>query len=254
MTADPIEEWDTSARHVGRRVRLFAELPSTNDFATGCQPGEVVIARHQTQGRGQYGRVWRSRPGASLLLSAVVAPPIPVRRPVVLTAWAAVAVADTVERLAGVRVRQKWPNDLLVGDKKVCGILIEQAANVVVGLGLNLTQTAAEFAAAGLPDATSLGMLSGRDVGVREAAEAVVAALDAWYAPLADGDLAGLESAWTRRLGLSGRAVAIDLSDGGEVVGRVRHLAFDAVEVDCGQVVPVAVPPERIRHVRVLDS
>jgi len=254
VTADPVDEWDTPARHVGRRVRVFAELASTNDCAAGCLPGEVVVALHQTQGRGQYGRVWQSRPGASLLLSAVVAPPVQVRRPVVLTAWAAVSVAHAVGKLVGVSVRQKWPNDLLVGDQKVCGILIEQSGNVVVGLGLNLTQTAVEFAAAGLPAATSLAMLGGRDVGVREAADAVVAALDEWYAPLADGDLADLEGTWVRRLGLVGRAVAIDLADGGEVVGRVRHLAFDAVEVDCGQVVPAVLAPERIRHVRVLDS
>ena len=254
MTPDPVAEWAAPARAVGRRVRLFDELPSTNDFAAGCESGEVVVALHQTQGRGQYGRVWQSRPGASLLLSAVVAPPVPVRRPVLLTAWAAVAVADAVRRLTGVRVRQKWPNDLLAGNKKVCGILIEQAANVVVGLGLNLTQTAAEFAAVGLPDATSLAVLCGRDLPVRVAAEAVIAALDEWYAPLAGGDLAGLEHAWVRQLGLAGRAVAVEVAGGGVVVGRVRQLSFDGVEVDCGQVVPVGVPPERVRHVRVVDS
>ena len=254
MTGGPLEVWAFATAHVGRRVGVYAELPSTNDFAATLPDGGAVVAHFQTAGRGQYGRRWVSRPGAALLLSVCVAPPPAARRPVALTAWAAVAVADAVEALTGAGVRLKWPNDLLVGGKKVCGILIEQAGPVVAGIGLNVTQTAAEFTDAGLPDATSLELVAGRAVALREAAGAVMEALDRWYGGLLAADSGPLEAAWRARLGLVGQVAVATLADGATVAGRVRGVAFNGLELDCGGLVPVAVPPERVRGVRVASG
>src|SRR5439155_21260352 len=99
--------------------------------------GLVLVADDQLAGRGQYGRVWQSRPGSSLLMSVVLRPPPELRRPVVLTAWAAVAVADAIRALTGAQSRIKWPNDLLIRGKQVCGILIEQT-----GTGRGVTAVA----------------------------------------------------------------------------------------------------------------
>src|SRR5262249_41160587 len=151
----PQETWHLETVRVGRRVLVFNELDSTNTTAAQLgspEDGQAIIAHFQTAGRGQYGRAWLARPSSSLLLSVVLRPPPELCRPVILTAFAAVAVADALQTLTGAQARVKWPNDLLVRGKKVCGLLIEQhAETVILGIGLNLTQSAEEFAAGGLP-------------------------------------------------------------------------------------------------------
>src|SRR6266498_1996281 len=82
----PRETWELDTRHVGRRVLVYDALPSTNDAAADlaadpANAGAVVVADFQTAGRGQYGRTWQSRPGASLLMSVLLAPPATLRRP-----------------------------------------------------------------------------------------------------------------------------------------------------------------------------
>ena len=114
MTPAPRETWQPETRHIGRPVYWFDELDSTNAFAQALPAGAAVIADHQTAGRGQYGRTWTSRPGTSLLLSLVLDPPTELRRAVVLTAWAAVAVGESIRQITGQQARIKWPNDVLV--------------------------------------------------------------------------------------------------------------------------------------------
>jgi BirA family transcriptional regulator, biotin operon repressor / biotin---[acetyl-CoA-carboxylase] ligase len=153
----PRETWHFDTERIGRRVLVFDHVDSTNTRGAALADtdpdadGLVLIADQQTAGRGQYGRVWQSRPGSSLLMSVVLKTPPELRRPVILTAWIAVSVAEAILSLTGVQTRIKWPNDLLIRGKKVCGILIEQSGtsgsvNTVAGIGLNLTQTADEFA------------------------------------------------------------------------------------------------------------
>ncbi|HYH69366.1 MAG TPA: biotin--[acetyl-CoA-carboxylase] ligase, partial [Urbifossiella sp.] len=226
-------------------------LDSTNTFAAvlPAEDGLVVVARNQTAGRGRFGRPWRSRPGAALLMSVVLTPPPELRRPVILTAWAAVAVGEAVRELAGVPARIKWPNDLLVRGKKVCGILIEQGTRVVAGVGLNLAQTADEFAALGLPDGASLGMF-GAAVGLRDAAEMVVRNLDARWGQLLAGERAAVEAEWRERIGFVGRDVEVERSDGARVSGRLLELGFDGLELVRPDGSVVRIAPEAVEHVR----
>ena len=84
---------------------------------------------------------WLAAPGASVLLSVLLFPPPPLRRPSILTAWAAVAVCKIIQKLVGCAARIKWPNDILLGGRKVCGILIEQGRGTVAGIGLNVRQS-----------------------------------------------------------------------------------------------------------------
>lgn len=247
----PREVLTHDTAHVGRRVLLFDELPSTNDTVAGQEPGTVVVADHQTAGRGQYGRTWVARPGTSLLMSVCLHPPDDLRRPVLLTAWAAVGVADAVQELTGRRAVIKWPNDLLVDGKKGCGILIEQRATTVVGIGLNLNQSADDFTAAGLPDATSLAMLTGHPIDQRIALTAVVRHLDGLYGRILAGERAVFETNWKARMGLLGRHVVAELSDGRTVTGRLADLGFAGVEIDAGgPAATVVVQPEVVRHLR----
>lgn len=251
----PSDTWQLDTRHVGRRVLVFDSVASTNDVAAGLaadpdSAGTVVIADQQTAGRGQYGRAWQSRPGTSLLMSVLLAPPEELRRPVILTAWAAVGVGEAIRTLTGIQAKLKWPNDLLVRGKKVCGILIEQGAGTVAGVGLNLNQSSDDFAAAGLPDATSLALTAGTPIDPRVAAVAVIRRLDEEYARLLTGERVPLESDWKWRLGLLGRQVVAELADGSQLGGRLRDLSFEGVEIERSEYAVEVVRPEFVRQLR----
>jgi BirA family biotin operon repressor/biotin-[acetyl-CoA-carboxylase] ligase len=183
-------------------------------------------------------------------MSVLLAPPVELRRPVVLTAWAAVGVGEAIRTLTGVQAKLKWPNDLLVRGKKVCGILIEQGAGTVAGIGLNLNQSADDFAAAGLPDATSLGLSVGARIDPRTAAVVAIRRLDEEYDRLLAGERVPLESDWKWRLGLLGRQVIAELADGSVLGGRLRDLSFDGVEIERDEYAVEVVRPEFVRQLR----
>jgi BirA family biotin operon repressor/biotin-[acetyl-CoA-carboxylase] ligase len=253
VTPPPADEWTFATAHVGRRVLAFDELDSTNTFAAALPPdthGVVVVARNQTAGRGRFGRPWRSRPGAALLMSVVLHPPPELARPVILTAWAAVAVGEAVRARTGVQARIKWPNDLLVSGKKVCGILIERGVHTVVGIGLNLTQTAAEFAALGLPEATSLELVSPGSGDHLAATEAVVRSLDAEWARLLAGERVAVEADWKWRVGLLGRTVEVEHTDGTRRTGRLLEMGFDGLDLERPDGGVERIAPEAVEHLR----
>lgn len=125
-------------------VRWFPEIDSTNRYLldearAGAAAGLVVVADHQTAGRGRLGRTWVAPPGASLLMSVLLRPTVPVDRRHVLVMAAGLAMAEAVETETGVIAGLKWPNDLLVGDRKLAGILAEASGDaLVVGIGVNI--------------------------------------------------------------------------------------------------------------------
>jgi BirA family biotin operon repressor/biotin-[acetyl-CoA-carboxylase] ligase len=253
----PRETWQLGTARLGRRVLVFDSLDSTNTAAARLAStdanadGLAVIADFQSAGRGQYGRAWQSRPGSSLLMSVVLQPPRELCRPVVLTALAAVAVADAVYALTGIQARVKWPNDLLARGKKVCGLLIEQhASNVVIGIGMNLRQPAAEFAAASLPNAASLAMFSEKHLDNRTAAELVLSRLDREYHRLLNGESGAVEADWKWRVGLLGRQVEVELMDGSAISGRLHELSFDGLELDVADGLFRVIVPESVAHIR----
>ncbi len=260
---EPREEWHFDTGRVGRRVLVFDELDSTNATALGLASRErerpelgleglAILAENQTAGRGRFHRVWQSRPGSGLLLSVVLNPPLELRRASILTALAAVAVAEAVYRLTSIQARIKWPNDLLVRGKKICGILIEQSSATVVGIGLNLNQTREEFDGAGLPEATSLAIISGREVNLRRAAEVVLRCFDLEYERLIGGERVAVEADWKWRTGLLGQHVEIERSDGTRVLGRIKEMGFDGIEVERPDGAVSNLVPETIEHIRVV--
>lgn len=247
-----------SSQPIGHRIVRVESVGSTNSLAAEIakEPGShgtVITANEQTAGRGQYGRSWVSQPGDSLLLSVVLRPPMELRRPVVLTAWAAVALGDAIFALTGLQARIKWPNDLLIRGKKVCGILIEATNEaVVVGLGLNLNQARETLDAAGLPEATSLAIVSSRIVESQIVWNQVLSDLNREWNRLAHGERVPVEADWKWRIGLLGRPVVVDCQDGSTVKGRLLDMSFDGIEIgrDIGSV--DVLIPETIRHLRAL--
>jgi BirA family biotin operon repressor/biotin-[acetyl-CoA-carboxylase] ligase len=151
-----------------RHVEVHASLPSTQTLlmAEGGRDGRVVVADHQTAGRGRAGREWHTPPGRALTFSALLRSIDALQAPLMSLA-AGLAVARAIAAV-DLDPRLKWPNDVLLDNKKVCGVLGELSPSgeyIVVGIGVNVAQTADE-----LPpgvEATSLrlmGVLPRRDV------------------------------------------------------------------------------------------
>ena len=250
-----LRTWQLPARNIGRIVFVYDSVDSTNNIAADlahdpANAGMAVLAGEQTAGRGQYGRSWQSPPGAGVWLSVLLAPPPDLRRPVLLTAWAAIAVADTASELTGHPTRVKWPNDVLLAGRKVCGILIEQTQGTVVGIGLNVNQTPEQFAAAGLPDATSLAAVSGQTFDRDAVASLLLNNLDAGYEVLQHGDMTLLESAWREQLDLAGEIVSIELGDGTVHRGRLKVLSFAGLAIERTGGGVSRFTPEAVREVR----
>jgi BirA family transcriptional regulator, biotin operon repressor / biotin---[acetyl-CoA-carboxylase] ligase len=126
------------------QVRRFESLDSTNRYLldearAGAPEGLVAVADYQTAGRGRRGRSWVAPPGASLLVSVLVRPSLVPDRAQLVSIAAGMAMADAVQRVAGFAPALKWPNDLLVEDKKLAGLLAEaDGGAVVVGIGVNV--------------------------------------------------------------------------------------------------------------------
>ncbi len=245
-------------RLIGRTIHVYREVTSTNDIvaeAARTINGLGVLADHQTQGRGQHGRIWSNhQPNDSILLSIGIHPPPAILRPVILTAWAAVAISDAIYELIGLQCKIKWPNDLLIHGKKVCGILIEQSNAVVLGLGLNLNQTRDQFDELDLSRATSLGIESGQVIDRPEALDSILMHLDDEYDRLLNGELVPLESDWKWRIGLLGRQVHVEKRDGTSSFGRLTELSFDGLQLVCENQREETILPELVHHIVPLSA
>jgi BirA family transcriptional regulator, biotin operon repressor / biotin---[acetyl-CoA-carboxylase] ligase len=204
-------------------VEWLAETDSTNRYLldaarSGAPDGLVVVADVQHAGRGRLGRTWTAPPGASLLMSVLLRPKLePDQRHLVVMA-AAVAMADAVLVLTGVMAELKWPNDLLVGDRKLAGILAEASGDaVVVGIGLNLNWSEIPEELEGIATACNL---EGGTPADRE--EVLAIFLNRYEELLSDLDETRLQ--YRHLLGTIGRRVRVERADG-NVVGT-------AVDVD----------------------
>ena len=216
-------------------LRAYRSVASTQTVArawadAGAPEGAVVVADHQTEGRGRRGRRWTAPPGAALLFSTVLRPGIPVSRWGEIPLAAGCAVAEALESAADVPVALKWPNDVLVEGRKVAGILAEGVAGtpslVVVGIGVNVSQRDGDWPPDLARRARSLAGL-GLTVAREVLLAAILARLGAWYGALHDEGLGPVREAWRRRglLGApvplaGGEGVAVDLAPGGQLLVR----------------------------------
>jgi BirA family biotin operon repressor/biotin-[acetyl-CoA-carboxylase] ligase len=249
----PREEWHLPTLHIGRRVLVYDRVASTNALATTladdlANAGIVLVAQEQTAGRGQHGRTWSCPVGEGVLLSVLLFPPPTVRRPVVLAAWAANSVCETIHQTAGLPAQIKWPNDVLVHGRKVCGILIEQGRGTVAGIGLNVNQCWETLAAADLPQAASLALSAGRRFEVADVARLLIGQLDEEYARLCQGDLQALEASWRSRTGLLGKSVEVECPEA-VYRGRLHELGWEGLVLGLSSGETLNLQPEAVRHI-----
>jgi BirA family biotin operon repressor/biotin-[acetyl-CoA-carboxylase] ligase len=208
-------------------IHHFFRAGSTNTLAMhaasqGEPEGAVFVAEEQTAGRGRGGHRWESNPSEGIYCSAVLRPHLTPADVLLISLATGLAVWEAVHEITGVETDLRWPNDVLCGNRKVCGILIEMHAeatrvqHLVAGMGLNVNQH--EFPPELRPIATSLRLESGRDWSRVELAAALLKSFDREYrAFVADLDVARREVLRRFELHSSyvrGRAVEVD-EDGG---------------------------------------
>lgn len=211
-------EQGLTTRFVGRRLEYRSALRSTQNLArdlaeAGAPEGTVVLAGRQTAGRGRLGRSWVS-PHGGLYFTVVLRPTVQQLR--VLTIIAALAVARGIEGQTGLACSLKWPNDVLLGERKVSGILIEsrltgeQVDYMLVGIGVNVNAdltSHSEIASM----ATSLMMELGREVSREALAAAILNEMEALYLAAQAGQ--PLHQEWRARLGTLGRQVRVRVGE-----------------------------------------
>ncbi len=232
------------------RIERLASTASTNtvalDAAAAGEPdGYVVVADHQTAGRGRLGRARLAPPGSALLVSVLLRPPPPAAH--LAVSALACAAAAACERVAGVAPDLKWPNDLVVGDHKLGGVLAETVGNltaVVVGLGLNVhppPDRPAEIAGV----AADLDVVAGRRLSRTDLLDALLVELARRYE-----DLASVTAEYRRRCATIGQRVRVTLLDG-SLTGTAVGIADDgSLLVDVGGPSPTVVTAGDVAHIR----
>jgi BirA family transcriptional regulator, biotin operon repressor / biotin---[acetyl-CoA-carboxylase] ligase len=201
-----------------RPARYFPQAGSTNDLALewlqqGAPNGAVVIADEQIKGRGRMGRSWYAPPGTALMLSVVLRPSV-AEMPR-LPMMAAVAVCELLESIGLKEARIKWPNDVHLSGRKVCGVLPEAVwtgntlAGAALGIGLNvrIDFTNTELA----ESATSIETALGHPVNRLELLQLLLGRIDRWTTRLSSPELF---EAWRSRLTTLGQTVSISVADG----------------------------------------
>jgi BirA family biotin operon repressor/biotin-[acetyl-CoA-carboxylase] ligase len=220
---------------MGRMVHYFRSLNSTNSKAyqlglNGAKEGEVVIAESQEKGRGRLGRRWFSPPFLNLYISVILRPKILPHQASLITLMAAVATADAIEKFSGLPPIIKWPNDILLRDRKVAGLLNEIHSEtdrihfVVLGIGVNLNMDGKMFSKEIRTVATSLKIEIGRRVSRKAFLQFLLLELEAWYSIFLKEGSSPVLKAWRERAQIKGRRV--------KVTSFGETLAGVAVDVD----------------------
>ncbi len=221
-------------RKFGCEVRHFDSIASTMDEAfhlalEGAVEGTVVVAEAQTRGRGRLGRQWSSPRSRGIYFSLILRPRIPPSQAPLLTLAAAVALSEAVEKaVPSVKPRIKWPNDILAGGKKLCGILTELRAEtdrvqfVIVGAGINVNNPPAQL----LPDATSLRVEAGHTVARNVLFQEVLRHFEARYGAFLKGGAGAVLPEWKKRSATLGARVRF-MERGEQRIGIAEDLAED---------------------------
>ena len=190
------------------KILRVESLPSTNTelarlASEGAEEGVSIVAEEQTAGRGRLQRAWSSPKGAGLYFSILLRPGFAQDHWPLITFMAALAAGDALNEAAGIETDIKWPNDLLSGERKICGILAEaidtpSGRAVIVGIGINLTQAA--FPAELMDVATSVSQASGREPEREAILAALLRAISRWYSLLNEpGGREKIVAAWSSR-------------------------------------------------------
>jgi BirA family biotin operon repressor/biotin-[acetyl-CoA-carboxylase] ligase len=207
-------------KRLGRVIHYFQTIDSTNSKAYqlalgGAKEGELVIAESQEKGRGRLGRHWFSPPFLNLYLSLILRPKIPPQQASLITLMAAVATADAIRKFTGLLPLIKWPNDILLKDRKVAGLLNEIHSEtdrihfIILGIGVNLNGDGKIFPKEVRTVATSLKKEMGHSISRKAFLQLLLQELEGWYMIFLKEGAATILNAWRDRARIKGRQVKV---------------------------------------------
>lgn len=251
MSDRPISAEDLRGRvksySIGNQVYAFSQISSTNDYAKrlareGMEEGALVIADHQTRGRGRYRRQWHSPAGKGLWFSIILRPAIELDKVGLMPLLAAVSVAQSIEIVAILKPEFSWPNDLLLNKKKVAGILIEseviqdRLAFLILGIGINVSQARSDFPENLQKIATSLFAETNRRIDRTELLIQILRNLDHNYRDFKKGVSDKIVDEWMARCNQVAKKIMIRQGDG-EIEGvflRIDDFGRLIIRTSCG--------------------
>ena len=218
---------DLNTKLIGRKLKIHDSVTSTNETAwellegdEETKDGAVVIAESQSRGRGRMGREWHSAKGAGLWLSVALKCSIPGDKVAFLTGGAALAIANMLQQFIHLPAEIKWPNDIMIRGRKVCGILVEARSNhpdtYVLGIGMNVNQLREDFPENLRATATSLRLErpGARPLNRVRVLRPLLFYLDRVYAQIKKKKWDRLAEAWSEFVHMGGKPVS--LQQGGE--------------------------------------
>ena len=222
---------------IGRDIQVFEKTTSTNDVIEklardGVKEGVVVFAESQTKGRGRLGRKWISPAHKGLWFSILLRPDLRPQEATQLTVASATALRRAIAVEIGLKPEIKWPNDILIGGKKVAGILTELSAEVdkvryiILGIGIDANLDANEFPAELKRTATSLKIEAGETISRAELAVTVLRELDFDYARICGGKFSAVADEWESGCATIGKNVTVHIGDR-KICGRAESLDDD---------------------------
>ncbi|HHY42709.1 MAG TPA: biotin--[acetyl-CoA-carboxylase] ligase [Thermoanaerobacterales bacterium] len=246
----PEEIWaQSSLKIIGSKIYYCQVTKSTNDDAKkiaqeGAQSGTLVIAEKQQGGRGRMGRSWDS-PAGGLWLSIVLRPELsPVDAPK-LTIMSAVAVAEAIVQATGICAKIKWPNDILIDGKKVCGILTEMSAEmdavnyVVIGIGINVNND--DFPDELKDKSTSLRQIKGEQISRIKVLTALLENLEQYYIEAENEGFEKIFEKW--------RALCVNLGRKVKIIGKIDGFEGTAIDIDASGALLVKTLDGQIKKV-----
>ncbi|UHA72992.1 biotin--[acetyl-CoA-carboxylase] ligase [Paenibacillus sp. 481] len=229
----------------GRQLRILWKTESTQNEATawllsGAKEGAVVIAEEQTGGRGRRGRNWHSPAGKGIWMSVVLQPSMPLQFTPHLTLLTAVAICRAIKKMHPVEVGIKWPNDLLVNERKVCGILLESQAederllSVIAGIGISANLSADDYPPELREIATSLSEVTGHGWDRAQLIAELLFEFEQLYHLYEEQGFGPIRSLWEAQSITIGRMVSVDTPHG-VVTGIAQSLDESGALVLLGQ-------------------
>jgi BirA family biotin operon repressor/biotin-[acetyl-CoA-carboxylase] ligase len=224
-------------RVVGRDIRVFQETTSTNDVMEklardDVKEGAVAFAESQTKGRGRLGRKWMSPAGKGLWFSLLLRPDLHPQQTTQLTVATATALRRAIQIHTGLQPEIKWPNDILLSGRKAAGILTELSAEldhikyVIIGVGIDVNQSAGDFPPELRSVATSLKLETGKALSRAALAVEVLRQLDHDYGRLVSGRFPEIAEEWEEQCTTLGQTVMVRIGDR-RVRGRAESLSED---------------------------
>ena len=248
---------DLATKNLGKDIKYYDSIASTMDVAfqlgiEGVAEGTVVCAESQSKGKGRLGRSWASPKGKGIYMSVILRPQLASTDAAKLTLLSAVATCEAINNLFDVQAKIKWPNDILVDQKKIAGILTELSAEmdrvrfVVIGIGVNVNASLSQ-----LPhNATSLKNETGQKNSRVKLVQEILRSLEKWYGGLSEQGFDRVIARWKELSSTIGRRVrvadlngdiegeAIDLDEYGGLIIKssngltVKRMTGDVIQVE----------------------